>query len=236
MITYANWLLDNGNPTFVEDILWPIIKLDLDYVMNYWNQSTSVELIIIDVSSSHFGIGMLDSTYGKNWTLHLFGPQRCNTGRCVKVWRWRRGLAKLLTRTDTQPKRTIYSVSYRSVVHLCGYFYPDLTYLQTFWNPSGNYITTNTGGGRSGKDSNTVLASIHTFDFEAGCDSATFQPCSDKALANLKAYIDSFRSIYGINQGIGSNAAVAVGRYAEDVYMGGNVRSCPNQVYIVLRS
>lgn len=42
-------------------------------------------------------------------------------------------------------------------------------------------------------------------------------------MANLKVYVDSFRSIYGINQGIASNAAVAVGRYPEDVYMGGNV-------------
>ena len=68
-----------------------------------------------------------------------------------------------------------------------------------------------------------MLASIHTFDPAAGCDVATFQPCSDKALASLKVYIDSFRSIYGINSGIASNAAVATGRYPEDVYFGGNV-------------
>lgn len=40
MITYANWLLDNGNTTFVSQTLWPIIELDVNYVMNYWNQST----------------------------------------------------------------------------------------------------------------------------------------------------------------------------------------------------
>ncbi|TCD70790.1 hypothetical protein EIP91_001821 [Steccherinum ochraceum] len=96
-----------------------------------------------------------------------------------------------------------------------------LCFLQSYWN-SNSYITANTGGGRSGKDSNTILASIHTFDSAAGCDAATFQPCSDKALANLKVYVDSFRSIYSINKGIASNGAVAVGRYPEDVYMGGN--------------
>lgn len=85
-------------------------------------------------------------------------------------------------------------------------------------------MTANTGGGRSGKDANTVLTSIHTFDPAAGCDSLTFQPCSDKALANLKAYVDAFRSIYTINSGIASNAAVATGRYPEDSYQGGNVR------------
>ena len=95
--------------------------------------------------------------------------------------------------------------------------------LQSYWNPSGAYITANTGGGRSGKDANTVLTSIHTWDIEAGCDAATFQPCSDKALSNLKVYVDSFRSIYSINSGIASNAAVATGRYPEDSYQGGNV-------------
>lgn len=40
MITYANWLLDNGNTSWVSQTLWPIIKLDLDYVATYWNQST----------------------------------------------------------------------------------------------------------------------------------------------------------------------------------------------------
>ena len=84
-------------------------------------------------------------------------------------------------------------------------------------------MTANTGGGRSGKDANTVLTSIHTFDPEAGCDSTTFQPCSDKALSNHKVYVDAFRSIYSINSGIASNAAVATGRYPEDSYYNGNV-------------
>ena len=84
-------------------------------------------------------------------------------------------------------------------------------------------MTSNTGGGRSGIDSNTNLASIHTFDPEAGCDAATFQPCSDKALASLKVYIDSFRTIWPINHDIAGNKPVATGRYPEDVYFGGNV-------------
>jgi len=97
-----------------------------------------------------------------------------------------------------------------------------LCFLQSYWNPTGSYITSNTGGGRSGIDANSALASIHTFDAAAGCDAATFQPCSDKALASLKVYVDSFRPIYPINSGIPSNAAVATGRYPEDVYFGGN--------------
>lgn len=102
---------------------------------------------------------------------------------------------------------------------------PDLVrpHDQSYWNPTGSYITANTGGGRSGKDANTILASIHTFDADAGCDAVTFQPCSDKALASLKVYVDSFRSIYSINSGSTPGSAIATGRYPEDVYMGGNV-------------
>ena len=63
-------------------------------------------------------------------------------------------------------------------------------------------MTANTGGGRTGIDANPGLASIHTFDASAGCDPSTFQPCSDKALANLLAYIDAFRGIYDINSNV----------------------------------
>lgn len=102
---------------------------------------------------------------------------------------------------------------------------------KSYKNAAGGYYTANTGGGRSGIDSNTILASIHVFDPAAGCDAATFQPCSDVSLSNLKVYVDSFRAIYSINNGIAPNAAVATGRYPEDVYYGGNV-STSAHIYI----
>lgn len=97
-----------------------------------------------------------------------------------------------------------------------------LCFLQSFWN--GAFITSNinTQSSRNGRDANSILGSIHTFDPEATCDDITFQPCSSRALANHKEVTDSFRPIYGINAGIPKGAAVAVGRYTEDVYMGGN--------------
>lgn len=76
--------------------------------------------------------------------------------------------------------------------------------------------------GRSGKDANTILGSIHNFDPSVGCDANTFQPCSDRALANHKVVTDSFRSIYTVNSGIAQGVAVAVGRYPEDSYYNGN--------------
>ncbi|KAL8929384.1 MAG: hypothetical protein Q9172_000557 [Xanthocarpia lactea] len=97
-----------------------------------------------------------------------------------------------------------------------------LCFLQAFWN--GAFVTSNINdqSGRNGRDTNSILGSIHTFDPEAGCDDLTFQPCSSRALANHKAVTDSFRSLYAVNSDRAQGAAVAVGRYTEDVYFGGN--------------
>ncbi|KAL8820731.1 MAG: hypothetical protein Q9223_001119 [Gallowayella weberi] len=97
-----------------------------------------------------------------------------------------------------------------------------LCFLQNFWH--GQYVTSNINdqSGRNGRDANSILGSIHTFDPDAACDDFTFQPCSSRALANHKAVTDSFRSTYAINSGIPEGLAVAVGRYTEDVYFGGN--------------
>jgi glucoamylase len=99
-----------------------------------------------------------------------------------------------------------------------------LCFLQTFWK--GTYIESNINTQesfhRTGKDANSILSSIHTFDPNSGCIDATFQPCSARALANHKAVVDSFRSVYSINNGIPQGNAVAVGRYSEDAYYNGN--------------
>ncbi|EAW09113.1 putative glucan 1,4-alpha-glucosidase [Aspergillus clavatus NRRL 1] len=97
-----------------------------------------------------------------------------------------------------------------------------LCFLQTYWNGKNIVSNINTNNGRTGIDLNSVLTSIHMFDPEAGCDDATFQPCSSKALANHKVYVDSFRSIYTANAGRGKGQPANVGRYPEDVYQGGN--------------
>ncbi|EGN98505.1 glycoside hydrolase family 15 protein [Serpula lacrymans var. lacrymans S7.3] len=185
LITYANWLLANNNASYVSNTLWPIIKLDLDYVSNNWNQSTFDLWEEID-SSSFFTTAVQ----------HMSLRQGSTLATAI-------GQTSVVSGYNTQADNL-------------------LCFLQSYWNPTGGYITANTGGGRSGIDANTVLASIHTFDVDAGCDAATFQPCSDVALSNLKVYVDSFRSIYSINSGIASDAAVATGRYPEDVYQGGN--------------
>ncbi|KAI2473404.1 carbohydrate-binding module family 20 protein [Annulohypoxylon bovei var. microspora] len=99
-----------------------------------------------------------------------------------------------------------------------------LCFLQSFWSSSSGFALANinVNNGRTARDANVILGSIHTFDPELGCDAATFQPCSDRALASHKVVVDSFRSIYTLNLGIGSGSAVAVGRYPEDSYYNGN--------------
>ncbi|KII86105.1 glycoside hydrolase family 15 protein [Plicaturopsis crispa FD-325 SS-3] len=183
LITYANWLLAHGNGTYVLTSLWPIIKLDLDYVAGNWNMSTFD--LWEEVNSSSF----------------------FTTAVQHRALREGVRLATTLGQTNTS--------SYTTQANNL------LCFLQSYWNTNG-YITANTRGGRSGKDSNTLLASIHTFDASAGCDAATFQPCSDRALANLLVYVDSFRTVYALNKGVAHNVAIATGRYPEDSYYGGN--------------
>lgn len=97
-----------------------------------------------------------------------------------------------------------------------------LCFAQSFW--VNGYIDSNinVNEGRTGKDANSLLSSMHTFDPDAECNDSTFQPCSSRALANHKQVVDSFRSVYSINSGIGAGSAPAVGRYSEDVYYNGN--------------
>lgn len=99
-----------------------------------------------------------------------------------------------------------------------------LCFLQSFWN--GKFITANTNlmadNGRSGIDANTILGPIAVFDVEVGCEGETFQPCESKSLANFKVFVDTFRGLYSINAGISNDSGIALGRYPEDVYMGGN--------------
>ena len=97
-----------------------------------------------------------------------------------------------------------------------------LCFLQSFWNGKNTWANINEDNGRSSIDANTILGSIHLFDPSASCDDAIFQPCAPRALANHKVVTDAFRDLYAINQGIAEGSAVAVGRYPEGSYQGGN--------------
>ncbi|KAL3456688.1 Six-hairpin glycosidase-like protein [Aspergillus heterothallicus] len=95
-----------------------------------------------------------------------------------------------------------------------------LCLMQSFW--TGKYVRSSLDSSRSGKDAGTLLGIIYTFNPHAECDDVTFQPCSSRALANHHRLTGIFRDIYDINADRGLDEAVAVGRYPEDVYSGGN--------------
>ncbi|RKK99468.1 Glucoamylase [Fusarium oxysporum] len=170
MITYANWLIANGYTSTANDIVWPVVRNDLNYVAQYCSFFTT----------------------GSQYRALIEGA----------------ALAKKLGKSGD---------NYSNIAPQA------LCFLQTYWISSGKYVDSNinVNDGRTGKDANSILSSIHNFDPALSCDSATFQPCSDKALANHKAVTDSFRS-WNINKGISQGSAVAVGRYVEDVYYNGN--------------
>ncbi|KAL7795225.1 Six-hairpin glycosidase-like protein [Trichoderma ceciliae] len=188
LIGYAKWLIDNNYQSTVSSVIWPIVRNDLNYVAQYWNQ-TGFDLWEEVDGSSFFTVASQHRALVEGATL-----------------------AATLGQSGS---------SYSAVAPQV------LCFLQRFWSSAGGYVDANTrvvnsNDGRTGKDANSLLASIHTFDPSLGCDASTFQPCSDKALSNLKVVVDSFRSIYGVNQGIPAGTAVAIGRYPEDVYFDGN--------------
>ncbi|KAK3343986.1 glucan 1, 4-alpha-glucosidase [Lasiosphaeria hispida] len=186
LINYAKWLVNNGYTSTAQTVVWPVIKNDLAYTAQYWNQT---------------GFDLWEEVQGSSFFTATSSHRALVEGAAL-------------------------AASLGTSCAACTTVAPQLLcFVQSFWNPAQGYAVSNTVNGgsyRSGKDANSILASIHNFDVTAGCDANTFQPCSDRALSNHKVVVDSFRSIYKINSGIAQGTAVAVGRYAEDVYYNGN--------------
>ncbi|KAI1111228.1 family 15 glycosyl hydrolase [Nemania sp. NC0429] len=185
MMEYSKWLVANGYTSTATTLVWPIIRNDLAYVAQYWNQT---------------GFDLWEEVNGSSFWTVAAQHRALVEGSAV---------AKLLGSTCSA----------------CDAIAPQiLCFQQTFWSPSGGYMLANinVNNGRSAKDANVILSSIQNFDPSLGCDAATFQPCSDRALASHKILVDSFRSIYNVNVGLPANAAIGVGRYPEDVYYNGN--------------
>lgn len=185
LIAYSRWLIANGYESTAQTIVWPIIRNDLNYVGQYWNQS---------------GFDLWEEVDGSSFF------------------------------TIAQQHRAL--VEGNTLAQELGFTCPGcvsqapqvLCFLQSFWSASQGYIIANINenNGRTGKDANTIIGSIQSFDPLGNCDDTTFQPCSERALANHKVVTDAFRSIYTINSGLAEGVADAVGRYPEDSYEGGN--------------
>lgn len=185
MIGYSKWLVANGYTSTATGTVWPIIRNDLAYVAQYWNQT---------------GFDLWEEVQGSSFFTVAAQHRALVEGSALATT-----LGTTLPAADAVAPQV-------------------LCFLQTFWSSSGGYALANinVNNGRTAKDANVILGSIHSFDPALGCDAATFQPCSDRALSSHKVIVDSFRSIYTINSGIAAGSAVAVGRYPEDTYYNGN--------------
>ena len=86
-------------------------------------------------------------------------------------------------------------------------------------------VTNVTSGGRSGIGAAPLTVSVINFDPTLGCDSATFQPCSDRALSSLKVVGDAFRQVFPINQQLPPGQSPYIGHFLEEKWNGGNVRA-----------
>ncbi|RAL16234.1 glycoside hydrolase family 15 protein [Aspergillus homomorphus CBS 101889] len=197
LIAYGNHLLSTGRAALARRNIWPIVRNDLAYVAQYWNETT------------------------------------------FDLWEEVRG-ASFFT-TAVQYRALVEGMAFAEALGEecagCALVAPEVLCLlrRGYWDAPRGAVRANwPGSGRQGIDAGSVLAVVHTFDAGAGCgrdseddgdedeDRTSFQPCSDRALANHKAVVDSFRGIYGVNRGSAVGVAAAVGRYAEDVYQGGH--------------
>ncbi|CAE6388575.1 unnamed protein product [Rhizoctonia solani] len=191
MIDFANGLFSRNGRTghrYVENTIWPIVVLDLDYVAHNWNV-TGFNLWEEVVGSCHFTVAAQ-----------------------IRGLKQGAELAKVLGKQD---KYTFWNEQADNA----------LCFFQDFWDPAQSVIISNincNGPCRDTVDVGSVFTAIRQFDPEAGCDNETFQPCSEMALGNLKAVVDSMRGIYPINEGRGDSDPIAIGRFTNDSYVGGH--------------
>ena len=86
-------------------------------------------------------------------------------------------------------------------------------------------VTNVTTGGRSGIGAASLAISVFNFDPTLGCDSATFQPCSERALAGLENLVRIYRDHFPINHGIPKEKPILLGDFPEDQVLDGGVSS-----------
>jgi glucoamylase len=100
---------------------------------------------------------------------------------------------------------------------------------QTFWNEKEGFMTettiTDIKEGRSGYGSAPLTVSVYNFDPSLGCDDATFQPCSPRALSSLKVVGDHFKQFFPISRNFPPTQPPFYGFFTEDEFLGGHVRA-----------
>ncbi|KAI0246449.1 Six-hairpin glycosidase-like protein [Lactifluus subvellereus] len=196
LVMYAEWLIEpeQNNGTWVADVLWPAINLDLQWISLHWNQS-SWDL----------------------WWPPVWGGSYWTASLQYRALRAGARLSQSIGRGDN----SLELESHASMI---------LDYLQTFWNEEEGYMSETTVtdvkiGGRSGKGTAPLTVSVLNFDPSLGCDAATFQPCSDRALSSLEVVGNSFKGIFPISNSLPPDQPNALlGWYLEEELLGGHAQ------------
>ncbi|KAI9438261.1 Six-hairpin glycosidase-like protein [Lactarius indigo] len=76
-------------------------------------------------------------------------------------------------------------------------------------------------GGRSGIGATSLAMSVLNFDPTLGCDSATFQPCSERALAGWEFLVRLYREHFPVNHKIPKDQPILIGAFPEDQVLDG---------------
>src|ERR1700761_2218527 len=89
-------------------------------------------------------------------------------------------------------------------------------------------------GGRSGKGLAPSTVTVLNFDPTLGCDPATFQPCSDRALSTLKVVGDAFAKSFAFTQSLPSDQIGPLfGFFIEEKLLGGHVRQRRHLICVI---
>lgn len=127
MIDYSKWLINNGYTSTAQNLVWPVIKNDLAYTAQYWNQ-TGFDLWEEVQGSSFF----TTAAQHRGMYFHALCTQSGNwlpqANRSRLALTEGSTLAKLLSTTCSG----------------CDSIAPQvLCFLQKYWTSSGNYIVSN---------------------------------------------------------------------------------------------
>ena len=186
LMAYGRWLLSRNYLEAARNIVWPIVLNDLNYVGEYWHEST------IDFWSSPRNNFRVDSFFIRAAQHHAL----------VEGAVFSRFFGFNCSMCESQaPQILCTTQEFRKAGEKQGFIVSDLV--------NGTAVD------RSGLDASTLFASIFNFDPLAGCNDETFQPCSEPMLRNHKVMADQFRS-WVINAGAAPGKAVAFGAYPEE--------------------
>lgn len=182
-------MLSNGYEDTARDIIWPIVRNDLNYVAEFWHQPG------LNFWSSPSNVSLV----------HSFYITAAHHRALVEGGTFAKSIGQHCAVCESQAPQVLCQLQEYGTVS------------QTEGREDGFIVADMANGvviDRSGRDTSTLLSSILTFDPEAGCNEETFQPCSQRMLRNHKEVVDSFRG-WDINQGTNTSKAVALGRYPE---------------------